>query len=137
MTIRTFIDSNLNDIELEQLANPPLPLFLSIEDLLKLPPVKRSKKHKPLNRFLIYRRNYAASFPLNKRPTFKKITKGASAKWMSEGKEVRTFFLLLAKLMERYMRALSTAEQSGKHNPQYIADLVHTACIHSQTVNFT
>src|SRR6185312_13474591 len=50
------------------LANPPLPLFLSIEDLLKSPSAKRSKKHKPLNRFLIYRRNYAASFPLDKRP---------------------------------------------------------------------
>ena len=84
MTIRTFIDNNLDDIELKQLANPPLPLFLSIEDLLKLPPVKRSKKHKPLNRFLIYRRNYTASFPLDKKPNFKKITKETSAKWMSE-----------------------------------------------------
>src|SRR5438132_11711810 len=71
MTIRAFIDINLDDIELEQLANPPLPLFLSIEGLLKSPPVKRSIKHKPLNRFLIYRRNYAASFPPNTKPTLK------------------------------------------------------------------
>ena len=50
----------------------------------KSPSAKRSKKHKPLNRFLIYRRNYTASFPLDKKPNFKKITKETSAKWMSE-----------------------------------------------------
>ena len=134
MSIRAFIDNDLNGTELAQLANPPLPLFLSIEDLLKLPSAKRSKKRKSLNRFLIYRRNYAASFPLDKRPNFKKITKEASAKWMSEKSDVRTFFHLLAKIMARYMRA---AEQSGKHSPQHIAVHVYAACIHSQTVSFT
>ena len=129
MSIRAFND--LNDTERAQLENPPLPLFLSIEDLLKLPSAKRSKKRKSLNRFLIYRRNYAASFPLDKRPNFKKITKEASAKWMSEKSDVRTFFILLADIMKRRY------EQSGKHSPQHIAVLVHAACIHSQTVNFT
>ena len=127
MSIRAFIDNDLNGTELAQLANPPLPLFLSIEDLLKLPSAKNS-----INPFLIYRRNYSASFPLDdKKPNFKTISKEASAKWRTEGMEVRTFFILLADIMKRRY------EQSGKHSPQHIAVLVHAACIHSQTVNFT
>ena len=59
--------TNLTSSELERLAHLPLELFLPIHELLKPPMAKREKK-RPLNRFLLYRRNYAARFPISNRP---------------------------------------------------------------------
>jgi len=69
---------------------------------------KREKK-RPLNRFLLYRRNYAARFPLSNQPPFRMITKGASANWNNTTTEIREFFTMLSKLMNRHMETVFVA----------------------------
>src|SRR6185369_2529928 len=112
--------NNLTSSELERLAHPPLELFLPVHEVLKPPMAKRGKKHRPLNRVWLYRRNYAARFPLSNRPSLKLITARASAHWNNTTTEIREFFAMLSKLMNRYMETVFVAEPNGKHGLQHI-----------------
>ena len=123
--LEQFLANNLTSSELKRLAHPPLDLFLPVHELLKPPMAKRGKKHRPLNRFLLYRRNYAARFPLSNLPPFRMITEGASANWNNTTTEIREYFTMLAKLMKRYMETGFVAEPNGKHGLQHIVVLVH------------
>ena len=117
--LEIFLATNLTEEEQEKIADPPLNLYLSPHQLLR----PSARKQKPLSRFLLFRRNYAAQFPLHNRPNYKNITKGAAENWKKTSARERDLFSTLAQIMRRYV------EQNRKYSPHHIVVLVHIVCL--------
>ncbi|CAG8596653.1 4754_t:CDS:1 [Ambispora leptoticha] len=82
----------------EDFNNPPCALYLSIKELIK-PEESAEKIPRPLNSFMLFRRNYAASVQiLNRGRNFVPyVSTEASQAWECASKEVITFFTALAE----------------------------------------
>ncbi|KAF0531763.1 specific transcriptional repressor [Gigaspora margarita] len=112
-----FLLSKLTEEELQIIRNPPLTLFLTIEELFA--PAKRPTKSpnppRSLNSYFLWRRNYDAS-----RPTKSCIERSQETglMWSRTDDKVKHFFKTLSEIHKIYHK-LKYPEY--KYNPKRIA----------------
>ena len=103
--IHQFLDgSSLIDDDIVNMENFPCKLNLKIEDLISSSEEKNGRPPRPLNSFMIFRRNYMAG--LVDGPPDKKLSSKITKAWVDMSGEIRDFFEFLSEIACKRHREL-------------------------------